>query len=171
MKTKKVLVVVPDDARAAEMMEQFAKCSSALKKIEADMEISIQKIRAKYDDDVQRLRSEISQYTDSLQAYAEKNKERFFSKKKSHDMLHGMIGFRTGTPKVVKDRKITIKELIIRLRDMNLGRFIRTTEELNKEVVIQERDNVDTMRQMKAVGVTVVQDETFFVEVYEEDLA
>ena len=50
-------------------------------------------------------------------------------------------------------------------------RFVRQTEELDRQKLILERDDNDTQTALQKCGLQIVQEETFFVSVPEEKLA
>lgn len=153
---------------AQEASETFALCNNKLKKIEAKMNGEIDKIKSRYQEDITGLKNEMEEPLEMLEAYAIQQKESW-GKRKSFDLLHTVIGFRTGTPKVTKDKKFTwdaVTELVSKL----FPDLIRTKPELDKESIIAMRDQ-DGFKQLKeACYIDVVQDETFFVQPKEEEL-
>jgi phage host-nuclease inhibitor protein Gam len=84
--------------------------------------------------------------------------------------MHGKIGFRTGNPKLVKDRKFTWDAVTELLKKAFPG-FVRTTYEINKEALIAFRDNKDFGAVKDSCYVDVVQDESFYVEANSEELS
>ena len=50
-----------------------------------------------------------------------------------------------------------------------LPQYIRTTEELDKQSLLADRDKEDVAEMMPRIGVQVVQEETFFVEPKKEN--
>ena len=91
-----------------------------------------------------------------------------FAKKKSLEMVHGTIGFRTGTPKLKTLKGFTwasAKNLVCEF----LPAFIRTTEEIAKDKLLADRDVEGMTEKMAQCGIMVAQDETFYVEPKKED--
>ena len=92
----------------SEQMEQafaeYAKADARQQKINAEMDIQMAKIREKWQDELAKLTETKDNAFDILQAYAMENREELFSKRKSLETTHGIIGFRTGTP-TLKTRK------------------------------------------------------------------
>lgn len=169
-RVKKKLVPVPSDNDVQGKMLDYAKASSSLKKVEAEMELKIQQLRDKFKARIDTLRKEKEEASESLQAYAVHNRETLFSKRKSRDLVHGMIGFRTGTPKVVKSRAKTWDRILELLKKHNMASFIRMKEEVDKEKIIASREDKEIMETLGEWDIKVVQDETFFIEVKEEAL-
>ena len=98
-----------------------------------------------------------------MQTYATENKDTLFSKKKSLESAHGIIGFRTGNPKL-KNRKGFTWAAVTNLCKEFLPDYIRTTEELAKDKLLADRDVPEVAEQFAHIGVEVVQDESFYVE-------
>ena len=78
----------------------FAKADASINKINADIELQCAKIREKRQADLTRLTAERDAAFETLQSFATENQTELFAKKKSLEMAHGVIGFRTGTPKL-----------------------------------------------------------------------
>ena len=146
----------------------YAKADAQIAKIQADIELQCAKIREKYADKLAEL-EQVKQVTfDTLQVYATENKAGMFSKKKSLDMVHGTIGFRTGTPKLKTLKGHTWASVLHLVRQFLPG-YIRTTDEVAKDRLLADRDVEDMAEAMENCGLKVVQDETFYVEPKRED--
>lgn len=81
---------------AEEAFAMYAKAEALGSKIVAEIELQCAKIREKYAVKLAECEEEKNKAFDVLQAYALENQEELFSKKKSVEMSHGVIGFRTG---------------------------------------------------------------------------
>ena len=144
----------------------MAKTQAA--KITADIELQCAKIREKYADKLTELEGQKAVAFDTLQAYASENKTDLFVKKKSLEMVHGTIGFRTGTPKLKTLKGFTWASALQLVREF-LPSYIRTTEEITKDKLLADRDVEGMCDSMSRCGIQVVQDETFFVEPKREE--
>lgn len=152
-------------------MKAFAEASSRLKGIEAEMELEVQKIREKFTLRIEKTRVDYDHNLELLKRYAEENRSTLFEKKKSLNWTHGIIGFRTGTPKVSKPSKVTWDTILKTLKDEGLKAFIRVKVEINKDKIIESREDKVIMNQLKDLaGIEVIQQETFFVEPKEEEV-
>ena len=174
---KKTIITGVTREAADEAFATFAKADAQCNKINADIELACAKIREKWADKLTVLQAERDAAFDKLQAFATEHPE-LFVKKKSLDMAHGVIGFRTGTPKLKTLKGFTweaAKTLVKKL----LPDYIRTTEEIAKDKMLADRDleevaiydtptgddRTGTMREaMAACGIQVVQEEAFYVE-------
>ncbi len=151
----------------AEQMEasfgEYSKADAQLQKITATIDVAVTNIRKKYADDIANLTAIKEKNFDAMQAYAMENKDDLFSRKKSLDSIHGTIGFRTGTPKLKLLKGFTWGA-VTKLLNEFLPAYVRTTEEPAKDKLLADRENEETAALFGKVGITVVQDETFFVE-------
>lgn len=167
-RAKQIVTKVPDEKGAQVCLQEYAHATSELKKIEAEMEIKIQKIREQYKGRIQPLKETQVDTFKLLQAFAEHNREMYFSKKKSKDMTHGLIGFRMGQMKVKFERGMSKKALPL-VQEMDLP-FTRSKVELDKDKIIASREDEGIMKKLLMCGITVVQDESFYVDLKEEEV-
>lgn len=165
--SKKVIVNVTVD-QAQEASASYAKSFISLKKIEARMNEEINKVKSKYQEDIIELEEQKLKHFEMLQVYANETKNDW-GKRKSIELLHSSIGFRTGTPKVVKDKKFTwdgITEIVSKL----FPNLVRVKSELDKDAMIA-LSKEDGFKEVKEkCYIDVVQEETFYVEVKAEEL-
>ena len=148
--------------QAEEASAKFAQASARLNVIEALMNERINKIRNEYYEEIVRLNDEKESQYEVLETYAQQQKDNW-GRRKSIELFHSVIGFRTGTPKVTKDKKFSW-EGITELVKEKFPSFIRTRTELDKEAIIALRDDDVFLKLKKACYVDVMQNETFYVE-------
>ena len=178
---KKTLIQGITTEQANDAFAQYAKADAQIQKINAEIELQCAKIREKKADELTRLDAEREQAFGTLQAYAMENQAELFTKKKSLEMAHGTIGFRTGTPKLKTLKGFTWASALNLVREFLPG-YVRTTDEIAKDKLLADRDcryieiddPTDTMgtpmlEKMAQCGITVVQDETFYVEPKKEE--
>lgn len=177
---KKTIILGVTREEADEAFATFAKADASISKMNADIELQCAKIREKFADKLTALGAERDKAFDTLQSFATENKEEMFSKKKSLDMAHGTIGFRTGTPKLKTLKGFTWASALNLVKTYLPG-YIRLTEEIAKDKLIADRD-IDAVKSgisevqtsmsevMAACGIQAVQDETFYVEPKKEEL-
>ena len=169
-KREKKPVLQPKNLEEAErIMAEYATADAKINETTAQMDQRITKIREEYADQLQVLGEERENNLLQLQQNAETNKT-MFEKKKSIDMAHGTLGFRTGTPKLKLLKGFTWAAVVNMLKD-KLPSYVRTIEEPAKDKLLADRENPETLSQFKSVGIQVVQDETFFVELKKEEFA
>jgi len=155
-----------------EEMEQafaeYAKADARQQKITADMDVAMTKIREKWQDELAKLQEAKDNAFDVMQAYAVENKVELFSKKKSLDTVHGTMGFRTGTPKLKTLKGFTWASVTNLLNEF-LPSYVRTVVEPAKDKLLADRDDEEVQAMLPKVGISVVQDETFYVEPKKEE--
>ena len=177
---KKTLIQGITAEQANDAFAQYAKADAQIQKINADIELQCAKIREKKADELTRLDAEREKAFDTLQAYAVENQAELFTKKKSLEMAHGTIGFRTGTPKLKTLKGFTWASALQLVKEFLPG-YVRQTEEIAKDKLLADRDS-DVMvtgdplgpgkpmrEQMAKCGIAVTQDETFYVEPKKEE--
>lgn len=165
---KKVIITGVTREAADEAFATYAKADAQVAKITADIELQCAKIREKYASKLAELDAEKIKAFDTLQSFATENQAELFTKKKSLDMAHGTIGFRTGTPKLKTLKGFTWASALQLVKEF-LPDYIRQTEEIAKDKLLADRDTEEMMPQMNKCGIQVVQDETFYVEPKKED--
>jgi len=141
----------------------FAAADAKVQHITARMDVDITRIREKYQDPLNALNEEKDKAFEIMGIYAQENKEELFSKKKSLETIHGIAGFRIGTPKLKTLRGFTWGAVTNLLKEF-LPAYVRTSEEPAKDRLLADRDDPDVAEQFSRVGIAVVQEETFFVE-------
>jgi phage host-nuclease inhibitor protein Gam len=142
---------------------EYAVADARLQKINATIDVQVTNIREKHADEISRLNEIKEKAFDVMQAFALENKETVFAKKKSLESVHGVLGFRTGTPKLKTLKGFTWGAVTNLLKEF-LPSYIRTTEEPAKDKLLADRDDEQTAALFPKVGISVVQDETFYVE-------
>ena len=181
---KKTIITGVTRESADEAFATYAKSDAQIQKINAEIELQCAKIREKYADKLATLSSEKDNAFDVLQSFATENQAELFTKKKSLDMAHGTIGFRTGTPKLKTLKGFTWASALQLAKKFLPATYIRQTEEIAKDKLLADRDlkevsvydtptgdprEVPMREAMAACGIQVAQDETFYVEPKKEE--
>lgn len=158
---KKVIANVTRE-QAEEAMSCFADAANSLSTIEAEMDKKITSIRDKYQDKITVLKEDKDTHVEVLEVFATESYDQW-GKRKSMELLHGIIGFRTGTPKVKFEKGFNSKSVTAILLE-KYPTYVRTVTEMDKEKLIAERDSDGFESLCKKAHIEVVQDETFYVE-------
>ncbi|KAA6323099.1 hypothetical protein EZS27_027431 [termite gut metagenome] len=166
---KKVVITGVSRERMEEAFGMFAFADAKLQGINATMDAAITKIREKYADDLAKWQAQKDETFDVLQTYASENRDDLFSKKKSMETAHGILGFRTGTPKLKTRKGFTWGAVLELLKEFNPS-YVRMTEEIAKDKLLADRDDEDMPELMQKTGIKVEQDETFYVEPKKEEV-
>lgn len=140
-----------------------AKNHERLTTSQMDAEIAV--VRDKYQPALEANAKRLAEMSMAVQSWAEANPAEF-SKRKSLDFVCGIIGFRTGTPKLKTLGRQTWDVVLRTLRGTKWGSaYIRIKEEINKEQIIadvcaQSLSAADLLE----IGAAVVHEESFFIE-------
>lgn len=167
---KKTIIsgITREAAEAA--FSDYAKAAAKSDKLTADIELQCARIREKYASELAQLEQEKQVAFDKLQSFALENQTELFCKRKSLEMSQGVIGFRTGTPKLKTLKGITWAAALILTKDY-LPEYIRTTEEIAKDKMLANREEEGMTEKLEKCGIQVVQDESFYVEPKKEEVA
>lgn len=130
--------------------------------LRADIEQQIASLRQLHEDDLAAHAQTIADATSQIQRWAEQNPDAF-GKRKSISLPPGRFGFRTGTPKLKTLAKWTWAKVLDAATAAGLTDYIRTKREIDREGIINDRDDLRA-EDLAQIGVTIIQDETFFVE-------
>lgn len=169
-KREKKPVLEPKNIEQAEsIMAEYATVDAKIMELTSVMDQQITRIREKYADDLQELADKKEEKFLQLQLFSEQNKA-LFEKRKSIEMAHGLIGFRTGTPKLKTLKGFTWQSVVNLCKEFLPG-HVRTVEEPAKDKLLADRDNPEVLQHFKKCGIEVVQDEAFFVELKKETIA
>jgi phage host-nuclease inhibitor protein Gam len=134
------------------------------RKLVLDRDVAIQEIDERCGPHLSQIAKDIEQRVALVQAWAEANPEEFGARK-SIDTAHGVIGFRTGTPKLNKVARQTWETVKQAVQQRFGFRFIRTREDLDKEGIIAALSaHAVTNEDLRQCGCEVVQEESFFVD-------
>lgn len=180
-KKKTVITGVTREA-AEEALGKYAKADAQIEKINAEIDLQCAKIREKYQQKLGELACDRECAFDTLQAFATENQADLFTKKKSLDMAHGTIGFRTGTPALKTLKGFTWASALTLVKKY-IPDYVRTKEEIAKDKLLADREleavefmeseitkkRIPMCDAMAECGIIVAQDETFYVEPKKED--
>lgn len=160
---KKTIITGVTREQMEEAFGQYALADAEVQSITASMDQQFVTIRELHADRLAELEDQKSKALEVMQVFATENREELFSKRKSMETAHGVIGFRTGTPKLKTKKGFTWAAVLELLR--KFGRdYIRATEEIAKDKLLADRDSDECQQLMEDCGIIVAQDETFYVE-------
>jgi len=164
---KKVLIQGISREQADEAFANYAVADARQQRITSQMDMEITRIREKYQDELARLQDAKDKAFEILQVFALENRSSLFDKKKSLETVHGIMGFRTGTPKLKTRKGFTWPSVVNLLKEF-LPNYVRIVEEPAKDKLLADREIPEVAEKFEKVGIYVDQDETFFVEPYKE---
>lgn len=169
-KSRKSKVIVSGVTRGQmeDAFGEYAFADAKVQGITATMDAAITKIREKYADELAGYQEKKENAFEVLQVYATENRDELFSKKKSMETSHGILGFRTGTPKL-KTRKGFTWPAVCELLKKFRPEYVRTSEEAAKDKLLADREDDGMPELMQQIGIFVDQDESFYVEPKKEE--
>ena len=155
-----------------EQMEQafgdYALADAQAQGITAEMDKEITKIRERNAEQLAQLQATKDKAFEMMQTYATENRDTLFSPKKSIETVHGVLGFRTGTPKL-KTLKGYTWNAVLHLLDKLKPDYVRTKKEVAKYKLRADSDKAKMPALFTEVGIMVDQDETVYVEPKKEE--
>lgn len=160
---KKTIITGVTREQMEEAFGQYALADAEVQSITASMDQQFVAIREQHADRLAVLEEQKSKALEVMQVFATENREELFSKRKSMETAHGVIGFRTGTPKLKTKKGFTWAAVLELLRKFGKD-YIRATEEIAKDKLLADRDSDECQQLMADCGIIVAQDETFYVE-------
>lgn len=134
----------------------------------AELEAEINEARSQYEPQITAYGAEINADFEAVNKWADANPSAFAARK-SLELMHGTLGYRTGQPRLKLLSGWTWNRVLEMLAVNRLTDYIRQKQEPDKERILAERDQL-TDDLMKRVGIKVVQDETFFIEPKREEV-
>ena len=144
-------------------LEEISRCDFNLKLINSEMDKQMFEIRANHSASITELQQAKDKAFNELQDFAIENQNLLFSIKRSMTTKFGSFGFRTGKPKFQLIPEISWSYITERLKDF-LPQYVRTVVEPAKDKLLADRNIPEIARYFPSFGLSVVQDETFFVD-------
>jgi phage host-nuclease inhibitor protein Gam len=154
-------------SRAEELLGEIAMLTIEQREQKNALDREMTAARERFETPLTTLGKQIEEKTALLESWASANPSEFPKGRKSIELLHGILGYRTGTPKLKTLPKWTWDRVLENLKSLGkvVAGFVRTKDEVNKEAIIaavsEGRLEATEARQL---GVQVIQEETFFVE-------
>ena len=172
-KTNRIKINLPfpttrDEAEC--LMTDLAIVVNNQRKIQADRDAAVLEINERCAPDLAQCEELIKAHTEALRAWAEANPDQFPKGRKSLPMSNGVLGFRTGTPKLsLFSRAFTWEKVLQALRAASAWcNYIRIKEEVDKEAILASHsqclDKPTFEADLRRFGIKVSQDESFYVE-------
>lgn len=133
-------------------------------RIETAMNSDLAAVRKKYEDQAHPHAERIKELLSGVQTYCEAHRDELTKggKTKTAKLAAGEVSWRMRPPSVVVRGMAAVVDALKRL---NLSRFIRTKEELDKEAVLADPDGVSAIK-----GISIAQHEDFIVKPFSTDL-
>lgn len=140
-------------------MTEWLDASGQLAMVNSQKKIEMSELEQKYANQLTTLEDRLAKAQETLRLFAEQEREELFSKAKSVDFFGAKIGFRTNPPRLVLAQDEA--KIIEKMRDAMPG-YLVVKETIDKKSVIRDYEN--DAKTFKKLGLTVEQEEVFFVK-------
>lgn len=150
-------------------MGEYAAATLAVEARRTEMEDRLRAVRDEYEQDLAALRLAAEVPFKQLELWARRHPEAFEGRR-SLELVHGTIGYRTGMPRVAVKRGTDEDRLCELLESHGYARAVRTVRELDKEEIIRCARSEDGAERHFAdglaaeFGLRVSQTERFYAE-------
>jgi phage host-nuclease inhibitor protein Gam len=165
MKTNRININQPV-IRTREAMEsligEIAALQNQQRLLTAAMDGEIQCVREQYEAQLAAHSKALEQKMEHARVWAEANPQEFGAAR-SIETVHGNVGWRTGQPALKTAPGWTFDRVLQTLKTAGALDYVRVKEEVHKQKLLSDREAIGPEK-LRAFGLRVVQEETFFVE-------
>jgi len=155
-------------SEAEACLNELAVLMNNQRKVVADRDAAVLAINERVAPELTRLSTDISEHTETLQAWAQANPSEFPKDRKSLKLTSGTLLFRTGQPKLELLSRAFSWQKVLSLVSSKMPAFVRRKEEVDKEgllgLVSQVSDKDAAAATLREIGLQVTQDESFEVK-------
>ena len=154
-------------------MGEYAAATLALEARKVEMENALREVRDEYEQDLAGLKLAAEVPFKQLELWARRHPEQFEAKR-SMDLVHGSIGYRTGMTRVSVKRGADEEALCKALENAGCERVVRTVRQLDREEIIRlagsdlAAEKLLSERLAAEFGLKVSQTERFFATARED---
>jgi len=173
-KSKKVVLTTYTISSIQELdvaLAIIAQKQATIQRESADYNKKEQQRRMELTAKITPLEEEIKDIEIALEQYCTQNRHEFPADKKMLELSHGKCMFRMSPPSVKTRKNYTLATVIELVKHHPnkavYSQFIRMKEELNKEYILAESNNVEnpiTAKQLAEIGLEITQTESFRYE-------
>jgi phage host-nuclease inhibitor protein Gam len=166
MKTRNAKKIKTDVtlAQFEEAMARYARTERREAEINKSIEAEVNEVLEKYEDELTCLAQGKNMAFELVQSYCLGNKETLFDRRRSIGTLHGIAGFRLGTPRLKTARGSNWQKVLHELK-AKLPDYVRTVEEPAKDMLLADRHKEKVAPLLLEIGLQVTQDELFYIEI------
>ena len=144
------------------VLGEYAATAIARGQLTLAMDEKLNLIRKDYEGRLAELDESLQALFEDMEAWAAFN-PCAFADKRSVDLVHGTLGFRTGNPALKTVKGVKWEHVLDMLNTNRMAKYVRTTEEPNKDALLADRETIGAEK-LSALGLRVEQAERFYVE-------
>lgn len=158
------VLIAQSREEAARMIEKIGRHQRERERLETDMNEALARIKAHYERLARPHGEAIANLGKGVQGWCEANRLALTQggKVKTAQLATGEVRWRM-TPPAVRLRGV--EEILAALKEKKLDRFIRTSEEVNKQAILDDQQAV-----AEIAGITIGQHEEFVIVPFETKL-
>lgn len=151
------------------LLAQVAASDAATRKVTAQMDAEITRIREKYAAVLDHERALREAAEEQIASWAELHKADF-GDRRSMALTHGTIGWRLGNPSVKLRARVKADQALEQVK-VRMPEYVRVAEELDKAAILSAyTGNALTDAALEACGLRIAQTERFYVEPKSEEV-
>lgn len=156
---------------AQDAANNYARCAAKKDTLTAKMNEKLAAIREQYEPELTSLEEQMQEPVAVLESYAIAQRNEW-GEKKSVELASCVIGFHTNPPSISKDRKTQWGFIIALMKNNRLLKpFVKVKEDVDKAALLKLRDDAKMLKAMNGVGITIEQEEQFYVDTKKEKVA
>lgn len=159
----------PTKAEALDLVKQHSEAVHKLEQLRAKMDGELDKVRKKYTEQMAQHQTTVNDSFSAIQQYALEYRDEEFKAKKSQDWGVALVGFRISAPATKLRKGFTWASVMTMLKEKDMKQFLRTKEEVNKEMMLEYREDEEMAENLLACGVVFDQAESFYIDVKQEE--
>lgn len=145
-------------------MNDLALTEAHYRRLQSQVDAEILAVKDRHAANLAIYQETMTRLTQQLHDWSVTHPDEFPKDRKSLRLTSGLIGFRTGQPKLaLVSRKFTFERALSLVRELLPG-FIRTKDEIDREALIAQRSEPVIAAALPRCGLIVTQDESFFAE-------
>ncbi|MES2701752.1 MAG: host-nuclease inhibitor Gam family protein [Bacteroidota bacterium] len=165
MKTRNTTNLVPGitPIQFEEAMAKYAAAEKRETEINKNIETKVSDMLELYAGELSVLAQLKKRAFEIAHSFCVQNKERLFRTRRSIGTLHGIAGFRLGTPKLKPAKGADWKGILAVLKE-KLPDYVRTTEEPARDMLLAHRHKERVAPMLVETGLHIVQDELFYID-------
>ncbi|MBE2288908.1 MAG: host-nuclease inhibitor Gam family protein [Chitinophagaceae bacterium] len=163
MKTKVRKALTVTQEQFEEAIQHYAEAERREAEIGRIIEAEVNEVLSKYEDERLCLSQGKLIAFGIARIYCSENKEALFSKRRSVGTMHGLAGFRLGTPALRLQKGTNWNNVLATLKE-KLPEYVRITEEPAKALLLADRNTEKVAPVLVELGLQVVQEDLFYIE-------
>jgi phage host-nuclease inhibitor protein Gam len=154
--------VLTSRAQAEAMAREIVELQIQQRTATNELDAGITSLKQNFEGRLSAINKTLGEKSSVLQAWAEANPSEFQGRK-SLDMTHAVVGWRTGQPQAKTLAGWTWDRVLEKILTLGWEPYVRRKEEVNKQQLVADRELLKP-EELRSIGVRVIQDESFFIE-------